>query len=315
MTVTAATQTPAASTPAPTAAPVAAAAPAPTQGGGFLDHIKISGSSPADKQTPNPANSPAPAAAPGITPAPDTPPAGTPTPSTFKATIRGREFTGEDLAKAYEHSTNEGLRLKDSEKQAIARATAAEARALEIEEKANSTPPFKVLTKDELTELTPAEQTEYVLKKNAWETQQENRKKEIGKIQEARKAAEKETKDYIYSRTQHMFENASEFPGYKDLLPAMEQILDRVPSLGGMKETPDILYYAALGLQKYREGRASTSAEEKAKADAAAQAAAQAAANGSGNPPAPVGGSPQDDDSDEAFNKRLLSKAPARLFS
>jgi len=288
------------------------------QAGGFLDHIKLPEGSPADnKQAPA-----APAAgtepqtppvAPGTTPDPE---AGKPTPVVFKTTIRGREFTGEELAKAYENSTTEALRLNETSKQYQQRVTAAETKINELQAKLDETPPFKVLTKEELKELDPADQVDYAVKKNAWETQRDNRKNELAKAQETQKAQAQETKNYIYSRTEHMLSNAADFPGYKDLMPVMEQILDRVPSLAGMRETPDVLYYAALGLQKYREGKVSQSAEEKARQEAAATASAQAAAAGGGNPPAPVEATnPGDDDSDEAFNKRVLAAAPRSIFT
>lgn len=309
--------TPAAATAPATPAPATSQAPT-QQAGGFLDHIKLPEGSPADnKQAP---------AAPAAGAAPETPPAaagttpepeaGKPTPVVFKTTIRGREFTGEELAKAYEHSTTEALRLKDSEKQHQQRATAAEAKITELLTKLDETPPFQVLTKEQLKELDPADQVDYAVKKNAWETRRDSRKEQLAKVQETQKAQAQETKNYIYSRTEHMLSNATEFPGYKDLMPVMEQILDRVPSLAGMRETPDVLYYAALGLQKYREGKVSQSAEEKARQEAAATAQAQAAAAGGGNPPAPVAPTPPvDDDSDEAFNKRVLAKAQKGIFT
>ena len=310
-----------ATAPATSTATPTSGAPAPSSSGGFLDHIKLPDSSPADAKVDSKTDGNTTAnantttdAKPGTTPAPAPDKPATPPAPAFKATIRGREYSGEDLVKAFEHSSAEGLRLNDSVKQAIARANAAEAKLMEMEAKLEATPPFAVLSKEQLAELTPAEQTEYVLKKNAWETQQEARKEKLARTQEAQKLQESETKEYIYSRTQQMYESATEYPGYRELMPVMEQILDRVPSLGGMKETPDILYYAALGLQKHNEGKVAKSAEEKAKAEAAAKAAADAAAAGSGNPPAPVNPAPEDDDSDEAFNKRLLAKAPGRLF-
>jgi hypothetical protein len=233
----------------------------------------------------------------------------------FKTTIRGREYTGEELAKAYEHSSTEGMRLNETLKQTLQRTAAIEAKYNELQLKLDETPPFKILSKEEIKELDPADQTEYIIKKNAWEQKRETRKETLAKMQEAHKAEADELKSYIYTRSEHMTKNAQEFPGYTELIPVMEQILDRMPTLAGRRETPDILYYAALGLQKYRESKVSQSAAEKARQDAANKAAADAAANGSGNPPAPVNAtSPQDDDSDEAFNKRILSKAPQRIF-
>jgi len=306
----AAPATPAAVTPAPAT---------PQAGGGFLDHIKIPASSPADTKQEaaaptTPAVTPAPTPAPGTTPDPVTPKAGEVTPTVFKTTVRGKEYTGEELAKAYENSSTEGLRLNDSVKQAKQHITTLEAKLAELEAAAADTAPFKILTKEEIKELDPADQTEYIINKNAWETQKAARKEKLAEMKQVQEAEAAESKNYIYSRSQHMYSNEAEYPGYKDLMPAMEQILDRVPSLGGMRETPDILYYAALGLQKYREGKVSKSAEETARAQTAAKAAADAAAAGAGNPPAPVGAGAIDDDSDEAFTKRILSKAPGGIF-
>lgn len=304
-------------TPAPAAAPATpAAAPAPAATpqakGGFLDHIKVPVSSPADNQQ-APTHAPAAPAA-GTTPTTAPQPAAPATPTVFKATIRGKEYTGEELAKAYENSFEGALKLNDNYKATQAKATALEAKLAEMEAKVLETPPFKILTKEEIKELDPADQTEYIIKKNAWETQRDARKEQLAKMQEQTKAGEAETKQYIYSRTQHMIDSPDKFPGYKDLIPVMEQVLDSMPVLGGRRETPDLLYYVALGLQKDKERTVSMSAEEKARQEAAATAAAQAAANGSGNPPAPVVTQGQDDDSDEAFQKRILQAAPGRMF-
>ena len=66
--------------------------------------------------------------------------------------------------------------------------------------------------------------------------------------------------------------------------------------------------------QNDKAAAASKTAEDKAKQEAAANAAAQAAAQGAGNPPAPVTTQPDTDDSDEAFAKRILAKAPSQIF-
>ena len=311
----AATATPAATPVAAAPTPASTPAPAPQQTGGFLDHVKMPEPSPADsKQTP-PATPPAAATEPGITPDPAQPKAGEQPPIVFKTTIRGREYTGEELSKAFEHSSAEGIRLDQTVRQAQQELAAERAARAELEEKANETPPFKMLTKSEMKELDPVDLAEYISKRDKWETQKETRKESLTKAKAAHEAETKAVKDHIYARSEHMMTNAAEYPGYKALMPVMDQILDRAPHMAGRRETPDLLYFAALGLQKYREGKVSKDAEQKAKDEAAAQAAAQAAAAGSGNPLAPVGPTPpQDDDSDEAFNKRLLEKAPKRIF-
>jgi len=303
--------TPAAAAPTPDSTP----ASAPQQSGGFLDHVKIHESSPADSTQTPPATPPAAATEPGTTPDPATPKAGETPPVVFKTTIRGREYTGDELSKAFEHSSAEGIRLDQTVKQIQQELSAERAARAELEEKANETPPFKILTKSEMKELDPVDLAEYISKRDKWETQKETRKESLTKAKAAHEAETKAVKDHIYARSEMMMNDAVNFPGYKDLMPVMEQILDRAPHMAGRRETPDLLYFAALGLQKYREGKVSKDAEQKAKDEAAAQAAAQAAAAGSGNPPAPVGSpQPQDDDSDEAFNKRLLEKAPKRIF-
>ena len=311
----AATVTPAATPAAAAPTPASTPAPAPQSTGGFLDHVRIPEPSPADsKQTP-PATPPAAATEPGKTPDPAQPNAGEQPPVVFKTTIRGREYTGDDLAKAFESSSAEGIRLDQAVKQIQQELTAERAARAEIEEKANETPPFKVLTKSEMKELDPVDLAEYISKRDKWETQKDTRKESLTKAKAAYEAETKAVKEHIYARSEHMMNNTVEFPGYKDLMPVMEQILDRAPHMAGKRETPDLLYFAALGLQKYREGKVSKDAEQKAKDEVAAQAAAQAAAAGGGNPPAPVGAPPpEDDDSDEAFNKRLLAKGPKSIF-
>ena len=311
----AAAATPAAAPAPATPAPASMPAPAPQSTGGFLDHIKVPESSPADsKQTP-PATPPAAAAAPGITPDPAQPKAGEQPPVVFKSTVRGREYTGEELTKAFESSSAEGIRLNQIVKQAQQELAAERVARAELEDKANETPPFKLLTKSEMKELDTVDLAEYISKRDKWETQKETRKEALTKAQAAHKAETEAVKEHIYARSEHMMTNAADFPGYKDLMPVMEQILDRAPHMAGRRETPDLLYFAALGLQKYREGRASKDAEQKAKDEVAAQAAAQAAAAGGGNPPAPVGApTPIEDDSDEAFNKRILAKSPKSIF-
>jgi len=311
----AATTTPAATPTTVTPAPASTPAPAPQSTGGFLDHVKLPESSPADSNQTPPTTPPAAVTEPGITPDPATPKAGETPTVVYKTTIRGREYTGEELRKAFEHSSAEGIRLDQTVKQVQQELAAERAARAELEEKANETPPFKILTKQEMKELDTVDLAEYISKRDKWEMQKETRKESLTKAKAAHEAETKAVKEHIYARSEQMMTNTAEYPGYKELMPVMAQILDRMPNLAGRRETPDLLYYAALGLQKYREGKVSKDAEQKAKDEAAAQAAAQAAAAGSGNPPAPVGSpNPQDDDSDEAFNKRLLAKAPKRIF-
>jgi hypothetical protein len=303
-----------------TTAPAPATTPAPAAGG-FLDSIKLPDRSPAEIPATTQDTPPATTPAEGTTPDPAAPEAGATPPAApvFKATVRGKEYTGEELVKAYQASTAEGLKipaLTETVKRHVQEITNLRAKITEFETKALETPPFKLLSKEELKELEPAEQTEYVIKKTLWEKERDERKSAFTKMQQERESDAAEIKSYIYNRTQEMFDDPVKYPGYKDLVPAMEDILDRVPQLGGMKETPELLFAAAYGLKKLREETVSKTEEERARESAALKANADATAAGSGNSPAPVGTPSTDNDSDEAFAKSILdahNKSMVRL--
>lgn len=313
---------PTASAPGATPAPAASTpAPAAAQSGGFLDSIKLPERSPAETPATPQGTPPATPAAEGTTPEPTAPDADAQPPAApvFKATVRGKEYTGDELVKAYQASTTEGLKiphLTETIKRSTQEIATLRAKITEFETKALETPPFKLLSKDELKELESADQTEYVIKKALWERERDERKVALTKMQQAQESESAEIKSYIYARTQEMFEDPVKYPGYKDLVPAMEDILDRVPQLGGLKETPELLFATAYGLKALKELTVSKTEEEKAREAAASKAQADATAAGSGNPPAPVNTPSTDNDSDEAFNKSILdahNKSMVRL--
>jgi len=288
--------------------------------GGILDHIKVAEPSPADKPMTD-----------QTTPSTDTTQqSATPTdeagteekttqPVTFdtaKVTIKGREFTGKDLVKAYESSSDEGLRLSKVNKQLQETVAQLEKQYLELQTKFEETPPFKILTEDEIAELPVPKQVEYLTQKQKWESDKTSRKEELAKLQTKEQQMQEQTKSYVIARSQHMSETPDKWPEYSGLVPIMEQIIEVAPFLTGYRETPDILYYTALGLKAYREQVEKKVLESKSKQEASAQAKAQATATSGTGVSAPIitPGS-ENEDSDEAFNKRILQKAQKPLFS
>lgn len=215
---------------------------------------------------------------------------------------------------AYEQSSSEGTRLNRELKQATANTHAIETRMTELQVRLDETPPFKLLTDTELAELDHPKQTDYIVKRNAWESDKTQRKDNLARVQKESEKADEADRNFIFARSQHMDSHPDEWPDYKEMLPTMEHILEIAPFMGGMRGTPEMLYHAAQGLTLHRQKIAQKAQEAKAAQETAATAAAQVGAIGTGSPPAPVGAQPQTpaEDSDEALNKRLLEKAPQK---
>ena len=215
--------------------------------------------------------------------------------------------------KAHEQSSGEGLRLSRELKQMTALNTTREAKLAELQAKVDETPPFKILSKEELDQLGTAEQVDYSIKKHAWERDKVTNKEKAEALQADAQKAQEADLSFIYDRSSHMANNPKDWPDYNTLVPTMETILDRAPFMGGNRASPEILYFCARGLQAHREAKAQTTLKAQADADAAATAAAQAAAAGTGAPVAPAGPAATppnlDPDSDEAHNARILGKS------
>lgn len=224
-----------------------------------------------------------------------------------------------ELTKAHEESSSEGLRLyKEQEtlrSEMSKRDKAIEALKSELEV-AKKTPPFKELNDEELRGLwseDPVKASKYLESLRDYKNGQERIKSEQEAAKVRSESEKKEVYEYVNARIDAMTKDPKTYPDYQALRPVMDEILEITNgSVGGRKWSADLVYIAALGLKALRSHQAGLSktqeAEDKAKADATALAAA------SGGTPAGGSAPNLDDDSDDAFQERLVKSAPKKLF-
>ncbi len=289
------------------------------ESGGFLDHIKVE-PSPADKPMNTDETSSTKTATSDET-HPDESKLGEKTTQqqpfsfdTAEVVVRGRKFTGNDLVKAYENSSDEGMRLNKINKQLQNHIAELEKQYLELQIKLEETPPFKILTEEEVNELPIPKQIEYFTQKQKWEADKAARKEQLAKIQEMEAKSEEETKAYVMARSEYMLRNTDKWYDYDNLIPVMEQIIEVAPFLTGYRETPDIVYYAALGLRAYRQEMEKRALEKKSAKETNMQANAQISAIGTNSTQSPTSVPNAISDDDKSFQERILKKVQKPLF-
>ena len=292
-------------TPAP-AAPTAPAAGAPTPaagappadpgqpGAGFMDYAAI--------PEPNAGAYPPLDAPLGEQPEGEVAPAGEPevpeggepadpeTPETPAALLAGRFKTQEELIKGfletdkrYTESGREAIRLFEENKTLRGE----HSKTLELiedlkaqVEEAKNTPQFKELTKDQVEALPLSEQVEYVTELKLRKQRLESEKVEKARQKQAEADKRVKTQAAIRDEIRVMEADAKNYPGFVELGPVMNELLDITGGvIGGHEWTPKLMYYAALGLKEVhaREAGKKARADAEAKAKAAAAAAALAA--------------------------------------
>lgn len=229
----------------------------------------------------------------------------------------GRFPTPEALETAYNESSKEGRRLYALLKEADAFRETLETQLSDLKTQ-SELGSFKELTKEELQKLAeenPLAAQEYIADKKLRERELVRFKTEKEKAGKEQALSRKGMEDHIMMRSQQMESDAQNFPDYSNLMPLMEEIMDRAPELTGHRWTPELLYFASYGYRalqaglKARQASAQDTEEARKKAEADALRAGSSGPTATGSAPAGGGG-----DTDEAFNARLVSKAPKPVF-
>lgn len=150
---------------------------------------------------------------------------------------------------------------------------------------------YKGMSEKEMLEaMTEDEKLDYRLDKREWGKKVEGFRKQMEAAKgEAEKAATalKTAQERVWAR---MEATPDEFPGYSELKPTVQRIMEETPALHNMAEGPYIAFFIAMG-DSYLTYLKNAAAHTKAsKTSAAEQAGAAAAAAGGGNPPAAAGG-------------------------
>jgi hypothetical protein len=185
--------------------------------------------------------------------------------STEKNTVKlpnGKEVTVNELVKLYELSSAEGIRLAQKVKEVQELLNEKEKQLLELELKLDQ-PPFKILTDEELELLPTKEQVAYHLKLEKWQQEKEAKKAKLEQIKKMEEEEQNKLKEYIVSKVDEMSNDEKKYPNYNELIPTMEAIIQEAPFLTGHKETPEIVYYLALGLKYYKMLSEGKSVQEK----------------------------------------------------
>lgn len=177
--------------------------------------------------------------------------------------INGRTFASKDeLVTAYKNSSSEGIRLAKANEEAQHKMNEMSARLLEMEEAQTSAPFPELLSADKAQEeaqlemLPQHKQTEYILKKREWEQKQVGLKEANAQARKQVEESSKHVKDLIARNDQDMAGKPAEFPGYKDLKPTMDKIVELTPALANRPETPYLSFWIAYGLNAFNKENA-----------------------------------------------------------
>jgi len=169
-----------------------------------------------------------------------------------KVSVLGKEFTVDELVKAYENSSSEGYRLYKINKEMEDRIREYEAKLIELENKLQETPPFKLLSDEEVEALSPKEQVEYLFKKREWEKQKEEKKSKLEQIKKEEESKRAILEQKIIKKADEMSKDGKTYPYYNEIVPIMDYVIKYAPFITGYEETPDIVYFTALGMKYYK---------------------------------------------------------------
>jgi hypothetical protein len=185
--------------------------------------------------------------------------------STEKNTVKlptGKEVSVDELVNLYQLSSAEGIRLAQKLKEVQELLNEKENQLLELELKLDQ-PPFKILTDEELELLPTKEQVAYHIKLEKWQQEKEAKKAKLEQMKKMKEEEQNKLKEYIVSKVDEMSNDDKKYPHYSELIPVMEAIIQEVPFLTGYKETPEIVYYLALGLKYHKTLSEGKSVQEK----------------------------------------------------
>lgn len=301
---------PSTATPSPAPASGAVTNDAPKTTPGFLDHIAI-------KQAPKvPDSKPQSSGEPAKEGTPKTEPTQIPA-----KLLAGRFKTSEELEKAYDESSREGLRLYQESRDWNKKLAERESKIAELEDAIKLkevAPTFKELSAEaekELRKDDPAAYAEYIADKKLYQRDLQATKEKLKAEREAREYRSTKTQEFIQKRGLELASDKEKYPDFEALLPDMEYLKDRLgEDIKGKDWSVDFLYLASLGRRYLQAHRSGKTASEDATRRAAETARATAAATQPGGASPPNVPSKVDPDSDQAFMERILKAGNRNLF-
>ncbi len=142
----------------------------------------------------------------------------------------------------------------------------------------------------------------------------EAHKKALERERQEQKEEQDRISTHLRTRTTEMRADEATYPGFRNLEPAMEELMSMAPEITGHQYSADLLYLAAFGLQSLQAHRAGKTRTEEQRRAAAAKANGEAGHVGT----APAGGgapagTPEDGLDD--LNRRIIRAAPKNVFS
>lgn len=224
----------------------------------------------------------------------------------------GRFKSPEELEEAYYESGREGRRLYELTKSLGKERGDFETKVRDFEAQLTalrSQSAFKELSDAELQKLreeNPASYIDYLRDKDKRDGAIRTEKE---KAEAARKESEdkkRQTEEAISRGHREMLTDPKRYPGYRELQPAIDQVLDIAPELAGHDWTPKILYYVAKGLQSLRAERQALSQTDEERRKAEAEASARAGTTGTPGRPGQTGAA---GDGLDELNREIMAGA------
>lgn len=196
--------------------------------------------------------------------------------------VDGRTFaTRDELITAYKNSSSEGKRLDALVKERERMLAEREQKVLELEEKFAEQPFPGLLSTDkeqeaaQLDMLSTAKQTEYILAKREWEATQRAAKEQRVQQKAALEESTKSVRKVIENNEREMTTKVAEYPGFAELKPTREKIIELTPCIANRPETPYLSFWIAYGLDAFNKAEAAKKKGIEGK-DAARQVAKSA---------------------------------------
>ena len=202
--------------------------------------------------------------------------------------LAGRFATQQQLEVAYGELSKEGRRLRAE----LDKVQAAHAKELKERDgkiaRLTATgkigPQPREYTDEELNEMTPAQLIRHQQQVQDWKQSQREQENEIKTTQAEEERSAAETEEYIIARSKHMSEDNKEFPGYAQLIPVMEELMDWAPETLRHRKSPDILYLAAVGHVALQKSKVASKATQESEDIAKKRAQVIAAVSGGPGP-------------------------------
>lgn len=227
-------------------------------------------------------------------------------PTTEPIVIRGRSFAAEsDVHTAYEQSSDEGVRLHNLDVANQHMIQQLQTALVTAEDKIADLPYPELLNDDALDALSPAKQTEYLLKKGKWEDARDTRKTERETLRNGHKEYQENLKVQMDAQDSAMSRDAKEYPSYDNLKSQREDVLKKSPFLADRLEGNYIAYWVSYGIDAKAKLEASKAKTEESKAKAKATAEAAASQSRGGKPSTVTTGKAEgESDIVKAYNSR-----------